>query len=139
MATSTTHLRPRVLSLYRSLLREMPSRQLSNPSPLKQRLRSRFVDEVSLSTTPSSSVAVEELGVLEERLETAEQFVKYARAQRMYTTLLDRYNPGEEFDQEERVRLSARRVGMNLPAENYKDNNTNDGSGGGNKGSSGSG
>ena len=31
--------------------------------------------------------------------------------------LLERYNPGMTMDEEERVRLSARRVGMNLPEE----------------------
>lgn len=31
--------------------------------------------------------------------------------------LLDRYNPGMEMDDEERVRLTARRVGMDLPDE----------------------
>jgi hypothetical protein len=36
----------------------------------------------------------------------------------MYATLVARYNPGMDMDQEERVRLTARRVGMDLPAEN---------------------
>jgi hypothetical protein len=31
--------------------------------------------------------------------------------------LVERYNPGMNMDEEERVRLSARRVGMNLPVE----------------------
>jgi hypothetical protein len=35
----------------------------------------------------------------------------------MYATLLERYNPGMNMDEEERVRLSARRVGMNMPEE----------------------
>lgn len=35
----------------------------------------------------------------------------------MYATLLERYNPGMEMDEEERVRLTARRVGMDLPEE----------------------
>lgn len=33
----------------------------------------------------------------------------------MYATLLERYNPGMSMDEEEKVRLSARRVGMDLP------------------------
>lgn len=36
----------------------------------------------------------------------------------MYATLVARYNPGMDMDQEERVRLTARRVGMDLPVEN---------------------
>ena len=35
----------------------------------------------------------------------------------MYATLLERYNPGMSMDEEEKVRLSARRVGMDLPEE----------------------
>ena len=35
----------------------------------------------------------------------------------MYATLLERYNPGMSMDEEERVRLTARRVGMELPEE----------------------
>jgi ATP synthase assembly factor FMC1 len=50
-------------------------------------------------------------------LQAAEQYVQYARAQRMYATLLERYNPGMGMDEEERVRLTARRVGMDLPEE----------------------
>jgi ATP synthase assembly factor FMC1 len=38
-------------------------------------------------------------------------------AQRTYLTLIERYNPGMGMSEEERVRLSARRVGMNLPVE----------------------
>ncbi|OTA62209.1 hypothetical protein K449DRAFT_320194, partial [Hypoxylon sp. EC38] len=47
----------------------------------------------------------------------ADQLVQYLKAQRQYTTLLERYNPGMNMDDEERVRLTARRVGMNLPIE----------------------
>ena len=41
----------------------------------------------------------------------------YIQAQRMYATLIERYNPGMGMDEEERVRLTARRVGMDLPIE----------------------
>lgn len=47
----------------------------------------------------------------------AEQFVKYMQAQRQYVTLVERYNPGMGMSEEERVRLTARRVGMELPVE----------------------
>ncbi len=50
-------------------------------------------------------------------IEQAEQFLQYVKAQRMYATLLERYNPGMNMDEEERVRLTARRVGMDLPDE----------------------
>ena len=40
----------------------------------------------------------------------------------MYTVLLERYNPGigSMMDEDERTRLTARRVGINLPEE-YND------------------
>ena len=96
---------PTLRSLYRSILRELPHRPLSTPSPLQQRIRSSF------STAPSASTSSEY------DLLAAEQYVQYARAQRMYATLLERYNPGMGMDEEERVRLTARRVGMDLPEE----------------------
>lgn len=100
----------RLLSLYRRVLRELPSRQgsiLSDPSPLQRRIRSSF-----------SSIAVDGQGdaALSE-IQQAEQFVQYLQAQRRYVTLVERYNPGMNMNEEERVRLTARRVGMDLPVE----------------------
>ena len=94
---NATHLR----SLYRSLLRELPPRPLlSNPrSHLHTHLRESF------SSKPSASAAA------------AEQMVHYLRAQRTYVALVERYNPGMNMEEEERVRLTARRVGMDLPIE----------------------
>lgn len=99
MTTSPSHLR----SLYRSILRELPHRPLSVLSPVKQRIRGSF-------TTPSDSNAAQ-------RAQEGEQYIQYVKAQRMYATLLERYNPGMSMDEEERVRLTARRVGMDLPTE----------------------
>ncbi|RDW88825.1 hypothetical protein BP6252_00857 [Coleophoma cylindrospora] len=106
MATNTTKLR----AIYRSFLRELPSRPLSSArTPLQQRIRSTIA---SKNGTP---------------IEQAEQFLQYVKAQRMYATLLERYNPGMNMDEEERVRLTARRVGMDLPVE-FDAGNTTDGS-----------
>ncbi|KAI1178348.1 hypothetical protein F4777DRAFT_114585 [Nemania sp. FL0916] len=94
----------RLRSLYRSLLRELPPRPLSSMdsrSPLHQKLRQSFSNEAS----PENAVS------------QAEQLLQYLKAQRQYTTLLERYNPGMNMEDEERIRLSARRVGMNLPKE----------------------
>ncbi|RYP31542.1 hypothetical protein DL767_005720 [Monosporascus sp. MG133] len=91
-------------SLYRALLRELPPKPKSTPhtrSPLQQRLRQSFTDDASHPLAPAQ----------------ADQLVQYLRAQRKYTTLLERYNPGMNMDDEERVRLTARRVGMELPIE----------------------
>ncbi|RDL39585.1 Uncharacterized protein BP5553_03925 [Venustampulla echinocandica] len=96
-STSPTKLR----ALYRSFLRELPSRPLSEKSrsPLQARIRN------TIASKPATSV------------EQTEQFLHYVKSQRIYATLLERYNPGMGMDEEERVRLTARRVGMNLPEE----------------------
>ncbi|PNY27621.1 Ras guanyl-nucleotide exchange factor RasGEF [Tolypocladium capitatum] len=101
MATSPARSR----SLYRSLLRELPARPLlaSPRSSLHAHLRASFA-----STNSSSN------GATHGRAE-AEQAVAYLRSQRQYATLVERYNPGMDMEEEERVRLTARRVGMNLP------------------------
>ncbi len=99
MSAARFHLR----SLYRCMLRELPHRPLSPPSPIQQRIRSSF------SSGSSAPHQVEE----------AEQYYQYVKAQRMYATLLERYNPGMGMDEEERVRLTARRVGMDMPEEWY--------------------
>ncbi|KEY69170.1 hypothetical protein S7711_04952 [Stachybotrys chartarum IBT 7711] len=98
----------RARSLYRSLLRELPPRPiLAGPrSPLHLRLRETFSGAAS-SPSPRRDAAA------------AEQLVVYLRAQRTYATLLDRYNPGMNMDDEERTRLTARRVGMEMP-KTYK-------------------
>lgn len=90
-------------SLYRSLLRELPPRPvLSSPrAPLHQSLRDQF------HNAPNSPVHVAQ----------TEQLLAYVKAQRTYVALLERYNPGMGMDEEERVRLTARRVGMDLPKE----------------------
>lgn len=54
------------------------------------------------------------------------QFTQYAKAQRVYTTLLERYNPGADMSETERVRLTARRVGMDLPIEALPDGNSSE-------------
>ncbi|KAK5653315.1 hypothetical protein OQA88_9006 [Cercophora sp. LCS_1] len=94
-------------SIYRALLRELPPRPiLASPrSPLHKTLHDNFHSQQRLASQQPLSVA------------QAEQFVQYLKAQRTYATLLERYNPGMGMDEEERVRLTARRVGMDLPVE----------------------
>ncbi len=103
--------RSHVLSLYRFILREIPHRHLSKPSPIQQRIRSVFKSADSSVGNNSISIA--------QRVAEAEQYVQYTKAQRMYSTLLERYNPGigSVMDEDERVRQTARRVGMDLPDE----------------------
>lgn len=106
---------PQIRSLYRRLLRELPVKdqttrtahqKLSSASPLQKRLRAQ------LSTPNPASQA--DIASQEAQ---AEQFIHYVQAQRMYVTLIERYNPGMGMSEEERVRLSARRIGMELPVE----------------------
>lgn len=96
----------RLRAIYRSLLRELPPRPvLASPrSHLHANLRTTFS---SSSPPPTSS--------LESQAAQAEQLIAYLRSQRKYVSLLERYNPGMDMDEEERVRLTARRVGMDLP------------------------
>ncbi len=101
MAPSPAHLR----SLYRAILRELPPRPiLAAPrSPLRAELRASFSPSNSSATAAATSPAV------------AAELVTYLQSQRTYATLLERYNPGMDMDEAERVRLSARRVGLDLP------------------------
>ena len=108
--SSTAASPAKLRSLYRAILRELPPRPiLARPrSPLHTQLRSSFASSNSdASKIPTPQVA--------------EELVLYLRSQRQYATLLERYNPGMDMDDTERVRLTARRVGMDLPVTVGKD------------------
>jgi len=95
-------------SFYRRILRELPTREpslLANPSPIQTSIRSQFSSSSSSSSTPSPTTPSPE---------TTEQIVQYLKAQRKYITLVERYNPGMNMSDETRVKLTARRVGMEL-------------------------
>ena len=121
---------PRLRSLYRALLRELPSRKpslLANRSPILETIRER------ISTVPSSDTEAppsppSDPTAQEHALQATAQITQYLRAQRLHTSLLERYNPGmNSLGEEDRVRLTARRVGMDLPQkmkaalQEYKD------------------
>lgn len=118
MASAEAHAR----SLYRAILRELPPRTPTiATSPIRSSIRQHFVkpaaatatatETSSSSSSPNNDVA---------RRQEIEQFVQYLKAQRKYGELLERYNPGMNMDEEERVRLTARRVGMEMPADSGK-------------------
>lgn len=112
------HLTHQARSTYRALLRELPNRRLSAPSPLHQRIRAVFRSEQEPTTSDSTALPFSLPKTDEERalrIQEAEQLAQYARAQRTYSALLERYNPGMSLDEEEKIRLTARRVGMDLP------------------------
>jgi ATP synthase assembly factor FMC1 len=111
-------------SLYRSLLRELPPRTSPTPSPLATHLRTTFASTSSSTATPTPTTeeaSATTSKTLLSKVQEAEQLAMYLKAQRTYVTLVERYNPGADMSDEERVRLSARRVGMNLPVDYVKD------------------
>ncbi|KIW24909.1 uncharacterized protein PV07_10591 [Cladophialophora immunda] len=109
---------PSLRTLYRRLLRELPPtsqpRHTLPRSPIHASIRSHL-PSLQQQQPPSETNAPSDQQ--RARLQELEQFVMYLRAQRMYGTLLHRYNPGMGMDEEERVRLTARRVGMEMPVE----------------------
>lgn len=114
---------PNLRSLYRRFLRELPARKpslLANPSPMQKHIRTDIATNSS-HDSPSLSHQIQNKSV-DARVQEAEQFLQYIKSQRLYTTLVERYNPGMNMDDEERVRLTARRVGMELPIEKMKGN-----------------
>ncbi|PYI24600.1 hypothetical protein BO86DRAFT_393953 [Aspergillus japonicus CBS 114.51] len=111
---------------YRALLRELPRRSLATPTPLHASVRKMYEEPVLVAAggaaskttgTGDSHAAAAQQDTLAHRLQEAEQFAQYARAQRQYAALIERYNPGSWLDEEERIRLTARRVGLDLPVE----------------------
>lgn len=114
---------PTLRSLYRRFLREMPTRTpslLANPSPLQKHIRT----EITTTSTSSSPSLAHQLSskTAEVRAQEAEQYLQFVQQQRLYSTLVERYNPGMDMSEEERVRLTARRVGMELPIEGQEEN-----------------
>ncbi|KAM0251271.1 hypothetical protein ACHAQJ_008262 [Trichoderma viride] len=109
MASSPANLR----SLYRSLLRELPPRPiLASPrTHIHRRIRSSFTESSSSSSSSSSASSQSP----DHQAHLAREAVTYLRAQRMYVTLVERYNTGMDMTQDERIRLTARRVGLDLP------------------------
>ncbi|KAF8520132.1 hypothetical protein JB92DRAFT_2896299 [Gautieria morchelliformis] len=53
-------------------------------------------------------------------LRDVENTVAFLRADRNYKALLERYSPLHDLSEEERIKATARRVGLNTPME-YKD------------------
>ncbi|GAB0135815.1 hypothetical protein EsDP_00004140 [Epichloe bromicola] len=100
----------RLRSIYRSILRELPPQPiLAAPrSPLRKHLRASFSDSPPPPPPADRAPA--------QAVSQAEQLAAYLRSQRLYVTLIERYNPGMDMDEGERVRLSARRVGLDMPA-----------------------
>ncbi|KAF2720166.1 hypothetical protein K431DRAFT_95926 [Polychaeton citri CBS 116435] len=128
-----THLR----SLYRRFLRELPVRQpsiLANPSPIQKHIRADFSTppfaNVDTAASGSASLQSQLSKPAARRVAEAEQHLQYLASQREYLSLMERYNPGMNMNEEEKIRLTARRVGMDLPVEYIKGDGESSGSGG---------
>ncbi|KAF8475655.1 hypothetical protein BDZ91DRAFT_710074 [Kalaharituber pfeilii] len=93
-------------SLYRSLLRELLP-LTSAPKQIKLTPTHQFLRSCFFSKNASSNDTL--------AMGKASQIKDYLKAQRMYAALLERYNPNLRIEDEERVRLTARRVGFELP------------------------
>ncbi|KZO95638.1 hypothetical protein CALVIDRAFT_538034 [Calocera viscosa TUFC12733] len=96
-------------SLYRSLLRELRKSAVT-PRPSRSKaiishLRLLFTSE---SLTP------------QEREKDAQNTLTFLRSQRTHKDLLQRYNPLSDLTPEERVRATARRVGLDTPVEHVE-------------------
>ena len=116
---ATHEVAPRVRSLYRRFLRELPNHTpaaLLAPSPLQSRIRAQVTTPPPPPSSPQPQTIPLEVRI-QRAFAAADQYVQYLRAQRVYTTLLERYNPGMNTSDEDRIKLSARRVGMDLPVE----------------------
>merc|ERR1711939_887035 len=98
-------------TLYRSLLREI---RLGDPVHKfnKHRQTSSVISSVRtiFASQKDAQAKARELDELR----------AFLRANRLHQTLLERYNAGINMSQEERARLSARRVGLNMPKEYYE-------------------
>lgn len=98
--------------LYRHLLRELPP-LTAQRTMLHHTLRQSFTSPPSSSNSSIGIYAAKPPG------ERAKQFLKYLQSQRSYVALLERYNPalaaGGEMDLAEHARLTARRVGLDMP------------------------
>jgi len=115
---------PQIRSLYRRLLRELPTTSQTTPSARSASTPSKYrsTSHQKLSTPSAVQKSIRATfanpkfdGI--NHMQQVEQLIQYIQAQRMYTTLIERYNPGMGMSEEERVRLTARRVGMDLPPE----------------------
>ncbi|KAK6541302.1 hypothetical protein TWF694_008655 [Orbilia ellipsospora] len=120
----------KILSLYRAFLRELPplitrpntnkafpsSSIRTNRMSLHDHVRSYFLPKNSSHETTR---AFKETGQRENIPRNAiavhlHQTVKYLRAQRSYVELLERYNSGAHEDNQDMVRRTARRVGLDI-------------------------
>ncbi len=114
-------------TLYKQLYKELTKQlsianKLHNASDLKRSqalLKYRGL-ESSPTTTPKFSKSFKnDLEILKkfENLEESHvnEIYQFLKQQRIYQTLLERYNPGTDFNQQDHVKRTANRVGLQIP------------------------
>ncbi|EJU04483.1 hypothetical protein DACRYDRAFT_105542 [Dacryopinax primogenitus] len=97
-------------SLYRSILCEL---RKSAVSPRPERSRAIITHLREALTNPRISQA--------QRQQDALNALTFLHSQRSYEELLVRYNPLHDMTPEERVKATARRVGLDVPVEAEED------------------
>ncbi|KAF3908838.1 hypothetical protein ABW20_dc0100659 [Dactylellina cionopaga] len=112
-----------VLSLYRTVLRELPPIVTRVPAtstpnthrlPVHKYLRGYFYHGVD--GTASGARERKRLQTWPDHVTILRirQTIRYLAAQRSYVGLLERYNAGLSDDKQDRIRLAARRVGLDI-------------------------
>jgi len=102
MSANSQAIRAKVIPVYRAILRELYQ---SSIEPRSTRSR----------TTALKFRAILESSTASNLESTSQNALTFLRSQRMYKTLLDRYNPLVDLTAEERIEATARRVGLNMP------------------------
>ncbi|KAL5488324.1 hypothetical protein ACEPAI_6432 [Sanghuangporus weigelae] len=96
---------------YRSVLRELAKSSIvpraSRNHEIARTFRSIFDEQCSSSSSKDS----------EKLFRDMRNATTFLRAQRIHKELLDRYNPLHDMTQEERVKATANRVGLNTPID----------------------
>ncbi|EMD41030.1 hypothetical protein CERSUDRAFT_131508 [Gelatoporia subvermispora B] len=92
--------------LYRSVVRELNRSAIAPRETRNKVIASHFrkIFEDSLQGTKSDRFEKE-----------ARDAITFLRSQRVYKELLDRYNPLHDLTTEERIKATARRVGLDMP------------------------
>ncbi|PWN47492.1 hypothetical protein IE53DRAFT_390365 [Violaceomyces palustris] len=129
MSASNTFTPAKARSLYRSLHREI-RKNVVNPQTRTERLKTAlpvYLREV-FSSSPSPAEAgtgrspppfgyKSPLSELSLKSRELEDLVTFLKGKRVHAELLERYNPTHGMTEQERVRATARRVGLDVPKE----------------------
>ncbi|KAJ3485039.1 hypothetical protein NLI96_g5238 [Meripilus lineatus] len=94
------------IAAYRSVVREVYKASVSPRSTRNKTITANFRSIFSARRKP------EEQSQFDRDMENV---VTFMRSQRMHRTLLERYNPLHDMSVEERVKATARRVGLDMP------------------------